>query len=104
MNIIKQSIMWSSASFCSLLMLMLNKYLEGTIYLNVLIDGIAGILGTVVATPIYTHFKLRSSFLFSFGVTLIGGLLIFLFQSDTINPNVAVSLGLASKTGLPETS
>ena len=71
--------MWSSASFCSFLMIMLNKYLEGSIYLNYTLDGLAGLMATVIATPIYSHFRLRNSFLFSFGVTLATGFMIYLF-------------------------
>ena len=78
------SVMWSSASFCSYLMAMLNKYLEGTLYTNVLLDGFAGLLAAAVASYIYTALKLRGSFIFSFSLTLVGGILIYAFEAELI--------------------
>ena len=79
LNVFKLSVMWSSASFCSFLMTMLNKYLEGTIYINVFYDGLAHLIGAAVASPLNSKLKLRTSFLLSIAFTLLGSVFIYLF-------------------------
>ena len=92
------AIMWSAASFCTYLMMMLNKYLEGTIYMNYWLEGLAGLLGNFIAIRVYEELGLRSAFIVSMGITLFGASLIYLFEAGLFNPSFVVSIGLSVKS------
>ena len=47
------TVMWSAASFGSYMMINLNKYLEGSIYLNYYLEGLAGLLSAFITNLIY---------------------------------------------------
>ena len=100
-NLAKMTCMWSAASFNSYLMLMLNKYLEGTIFLNFYLEGFAGLIGAFSANYIYGWLGLRHSFMISYGVTLTFGGLIFAFESRILNPRLIYMLGLTHESPHP---
>ena len=85
-------------------MLMMDKYLEGTIFLNFLLEGVSGVIGVIVASYIYDKFKLRGAFVVSLGITLVGAELIYAFQEGILDPSIVVNLGLSTKSDLPENS
>ena len=104
MNLFKMTIMWCEASFCTYVMLMLNKYLEGTIFINFLMEGLSGLLGAALAAPVYEKFKLRGGFVVSLGLTLLGAELIYAFEEGVLDPSFVVDIGLSSPSNLPKNS
>ena len=65
----------------------MNKYYEGSIYTNYYLDGIAGILGSVLSICFYGLVKMRWSFFISVTVTLIGAVFLLVFQQDYLSPH-----------------
>jgi hypothetical protein len=104
LNLAKMACMWSAASFNSYLMLFLNKYLEGSIFLNFGLEGLAGLVGACFASYIYGWLRLRRSFMVSYGITLTFGGLIFAFESGIFNPGLIYMLGLAHESPHPAES
>lgn len=54
-NMVKMTILWTAASFVSYLLGFLNKYFEGSIFLNYYLDGAAGIIGCLVSIFSYEY-------------------------------------------------
>ena len=80
-NLLRMSIMWSACSFSFHLLNFMNKYLEGSIFTNNYVEGVAGIIGTGFGTVIYTRYGQKTTFLFSFTMALFGGTMIFLIET-----------------------
>lgn len=78
--------MWTAASFTNYTLLYLNKYLEGSIFVNYYVEAAAGIVAILIAYPIYVNCKTLISFVISYSITLLGSIFILLFESDTISP------------------
>jgi len=78
------TIMWTASSFGNYLLNFLNKYLEGSIFLNNYFEGIAGIIATIIGASLYSRFGKKNAFVYSFGLALIGGILVYLFETDSI--------------------
>lgn len=57
----------------------MNKYYEGSIYVNYYLDGLAGIIGSVISLPLYAYLKIRWSFIISISLTLLGAIFLLLF-------------------------
>ena len=53
-NLFKMTIMWSASSFSNYLLNFLNKYLEGSIFMNNYFEGIAGISAVLFGAQIYS--------------------------------------------------
>jgi len=81
---------------------MLNKYLEGTIFVNFYLEGTASLLANFMASLIYSSFGVRRSFMTSMGITIVGAAFIYLFEAGIIDPSIAVSFGLSSKSSDPD--
>jgi len=79
------TIMWSASCFSNYLLNFLNKYLEGSIYLNNYYEGIAGLFATAVGASLYSKLGKRYAFIISFAFALIGGILIYLLEAGTID-------------------
>jgi hypothetical protein len=73
------SILWTAASFTFFVLSFSNKYLEGNIFLNFYLEGFAGIIGTLIAQPIYSCFGIKWSFVTSFFVSILFLVLLLLF-------------------------
>ena len=58
------TVMWSASSFCYYMMQVYNKYLEGTIYKNVFYESLSGIFAVSLASPIYSKYSTKVTFLF----------------------------------------
>ena len=71
--------MWSHSSFCNYVMKLLNKYLEGTIYMNFFLDGIASLFAIFAADKLYTETRMKTTYLVSIGLVIIMALLIASF-------------------------
>ena len=93
--------MWSVGIYCTYMMLMLNKYLEGSIYVNFYMEGLAGIIGSFVADYTYTRLRVKNSFIFAHSITLVGAVLIYAFESGIFSPNFVSSWGFCDKSPYP---
>lgn len=76
--------MWSCCSFVSYLLVFMNKYFEGSIFTNNYIEGLAGFLACQVGGVLYAKFGMKKSFQISFGLSFIGGILIYLLESQKV--------------------
>ena len=89
LNIFKMTIMWSACSFSNYLLNFLNKYLEGSIFVNNYYEGIAGILATAAGTTCYLILGKKKAFTVSFSLALFGGTCIYLLESGLYQPPVS---------------
>jgi len=80
------TVMWCASSFSCYLLNFMNKYLEGSIYQNHYIEGLAGIVACFIGIQLYSKLGKRISFLVAFGLAFIGGITIFGLEADIINP------------------
>ena len=71
--------MWTASSFSFYMLMFMNKYYEGSLYVNYYLDGVAGIFGSLLSSAVYGCIKMRWSFIMSISITLLGaiGLLVF---------------------------
>lgn len=79
-NLVKLTILWTAASFCSYEIFFMSKYFAGSIYTITYLDGIAGLISTVLGDAMYSRLRVKISFIFSTSLTLFGATLIFLFE------------------------
>lgn len=103
-NIFVLTIMWSVGIFDTYMMLMLNKYLEGSIYTNFYLEGLAGVVGSAFAEFTYSWLKLRDGTLVGCSVTIFGGLLIWAFEGGLFSPNWVHKWGFSEKSPYPADS
>ena len=64
--------MWTVTSFSFYLLVFMNKYYEGSIYVNFYLDGASGIVGNCLSAIVYTPLRMRWSFIISTSITLFG--------------------------------
>ena len=70
----------------------MNKYFEGSIFTNNYIEGVAGILASQMGGSLYARYGMKRSFIFSFGLSLFGGVLIFLLESHMVSIPTSILL------------
>ena len=80
------SIQWSASSFSFYLLLFMNKYYEGSIYLNNYLDAAACLIGISLCILLYSTFKIRWYYIGSIVLTLIGGVFLLCFQQGYLSP------------------
>ena len=85
-NLVIMSIQWSASSFSTYLLLFMNKYYEGSIYINNILDSTAVVLGMVICFLLYGYTKIQWLFIGSISLTLIGGVFLLCFQEDFLSP------------------
>lgn len=78
------TVMWTACSFGSHLLNFMNKYLEGSIYTNNYIEGLAGGLACLIAAQLYSKYGMKISFMISFGLSLTGGIIVSLLESGIL--------------------
>jgi len=78
--------MWTVASFSFYMLQFMNKYFEGSIYLNFYLDSCAGICGSLLALATYKFIRMKWSFFVSISLTLVSGTFLLLFQQEYISP------------------
>lgn len=100
--IILLTIQWSAASFGTYLLIYLNKYLSGNIFINYYFDGVSGLIAYSIGNPLYQYAKIRNAFLISNYVTIFGGLGLILFESGAISPYFINNLGCPPSGFPPE--
>ena len=71
----------------------MNKYLEGSIYLNFYLEGLAGIIGVFVGQPIYDCLKIRLSLILSYIIVIILAVFLLCFQGYYIPSDWTTSIG-----------
>lgn len=79
-NVIIVTIQWTVASFSFYLLMFMNKYYEGSIFINYYLDGIAGVIGTIIAKILIGCWRMKISFIISLSITLFGAIFLLLFQ------------------------
>lgn len=92
-NLIIIGILWTSSSFISYMLSFMNKYFEGSLFLNYYLDGLSGIVGSIISTSTYNCFGMRYSFVFSVLITLIGGIFLLVFQQGYLSPHFMYKFG-----------
>ena len=80
------TIMWSTISFIFYTLIFMNKYFEGSLYLNFYLEGIAGFLGSILSLAVYKSIKMRWSFIISVTVTFFGLVGLLVFQQGYLSP------------------
>jgi hypothetical protein len=102
-NLVVMTIQWSAVSFSFYLVQFMTKYYEGNLFANYYLDGLAGIVGIVIAHPIYLVLKMRYTYLLSTALTIVFVLLLFLFQERYLSSSFVTKLGVA-ESGHPRDS
>lgn len=85
-NVVVLTIMWSTISFIFYTLVFMNKYFEGSLYLNFYLEGIAGISGSLLSLGLYRYVKMRWAFVISVTLTFIGVLGLFVSQQGYLSP------------------
>ena len=70
----------------------MNKYYEGSIYINYYLDGLSGIIGSTLSLPLYAYLRIRWSFIISIALTLLGAIFLLIFQQGYLSPHWVGSL------------
>lgn len=86
-NVIIIAIMWTSASFCGYMLSFMNKYFEGSLFLNYYLDGLSGICGSLLSVATYGCFGMRYAFVFSIALTLLGAVSLLVFEQGYLSPH-----------------
>lgn len=81
----------------------MNKYFEGSIFVNYYLDGVANIVGSALASLIYKYIRMRWSFVISTSLTLIGSVFLLVFQQGYIG-SAWFSVFVPEKSPFPEGS
>jgi hypothetical protein len=97
------TILWTTASFTSYLLGFLNKYFEGSVFLNYYLDSVAGFLGCLFSILTYKLLLMQWSFASSLSLTLFGAIWILVFQQGYLSPDW-VGVFMPEKSPYPEGS
>lgn len=73
--------LWTACSFCYYMIMFQMKYLPGNIYVNTYANQFSEIFANVFTGVIYTRFGLKRSFTISYGISVVGSVLIIMFGS-----------------------
>ena len=83
-NVAIMTVMWCAASFGCYELNFLNKYLEGSIFQNNYLEAAAAFIACAIGAQVYSILGQRVCFATSFGMCLLGGIVVFLLESDSI--------------------
>lgn len=78
-NLILMSIFWTSSSFNYYIMTFYLKYIPGNIYVNTSLSCFAEIIAYICSGFIMNLFGVKLSFMISFAVAAVGGILLVIF-------------------------
>jgi len=81
------SVLWSTASFGLYMMIIRDKYLEGSIFTNFYFDGFASLFACLFSFNLYKRLKMRNVLLISTLITILGCALIILFERRQLSPS-----------------
>ena len=65
----------------------MNKYFEGSIYINFYLDVLAGVVGQSIAQVVYPCARIQWSFIISISITLTGGIFLLCLQQEYCKSN-----------------
>ena len=102
-NMVIMTIMWTVTSFSFYLLVFMNKYYEGSIYINFYLDGFSGILGNILSAIFYTPLRMRYSFIISTAITFIGLIFLLIYQQGYVSPHW-IGVFFQEKSPYPEDS
>jgi hypothetical protein len=85
--------MWTAGNFGTYLLSYLNKYLPGTIFVNMYFDGIAGIIAYSTGKFIFVYFKLKTSFITSLCISFWFTVFLYLIRIEAVPSNWIMYLG-----------
>ena len=85
-NLFKMVFIWTMTIFSSNLIMLQLKYLKGNIFDNTNSFAISDALSRVFGGFVYSAYGLQKSFMTAFGIAIVGGIGIYLIQSN--NPVV----------------
>ena len=85
LNILQMTIMWTTSSFSYYLLNFLNKYFEGSIYINYYLEGTAGIVGSVFGMLCYKYLRMQWSFIISLVIALFFAIWTMVFQEGWVS-------------------
>jgi MFS family permease len=85
-NLFKMVFIWTMTIFSSNLIMLQLKYLRGNIFDNTNSFAISDALSRVFGGLVYSTYGIQKSFLTAFGIAIVGGIGIYLVQSN--NPVV----------------
>ena len=72
---------------------------------NYYLDGVAGILGSILSMIFYGCLRMRISFIVSVSATLVGAIFLLLLQQDYLTPNgISVFMPEDKRSPYPEDS
>ena len=86
-NMVIMTIMWTITSFSFYLLVFMNKYYEGSIYINFYLDGVSGIIGNILSVLVYTPLRMRYSFIISIVITIVGLIFLLIYQQGYASPH-----------------
>ena len=78
------TVMWTACSFNQFLLSAQMKYLEGNIFINFYMFGAAGVLAVILGSFFYENIGLKSTYIVSFYMSLIGALSILMIQMNVL--------------------
>lgn len=93
-NVVRLAVMWSASSFNLNMLLYLNKYLRGSIFINYYLDALAGFIGILLGGAIYSLWAVKISYIIAYSLTLMGAIGIILFETGAVQPYFVESLGV----------
>jgi len=92
-NLVIMGVILTTVQFSFVLTNFMNKYYEGNIFVIHYLDGLAGILGSLIAHPVFKILKIRWAFISSFSFALLFIILFFLHQEEYLSSDWVNSLG-----------
>jgi hypothetical protein len=82
----------------------MNKYFEGSIYVNYYLDGIAGALGNIVGNLLFSCCKIRWSYFITIINVILGAVALLCFEGGYWSPNWISAFLPDHKSPYPEDS
>ena len=89
LNVARMTVMWSVGGFGTFLLNFLNKTLEGTIYENSYVEVAATGTAAILASRVYAVLGMRSCFILSYSMCMVGGLLVYTAEANKLDVRFA---------------
>ena len=87
------SILWTNTVFSYNVLKFMTSHLEGNIFLNFYLDGLAGLIGLGIGLPLYSYLKFRWSIIISVSITLFFLIWLLVFEQQYLSSHWIESLG-----------
>lgn len=86
-NIVKMSIIWCTASFSVYLLILLDKYLEGSIFTNFYFEGIGSLCSMLFTYNFYHVLRMRNCLQLALIITITSYFFIMMLEEGVLSPN-----------------